>query len=303
LNFLAQQSSFFSEQSGTNALWVKIVIAAAIGFAFLVICLKLPVRMRRPVVATVTFIGGLYWVVFFFWPEPILRDAVRDEPANFVDSVGFFLSDANPIFANVANILAAFILGLGVYSLMLIHAKRVFKGHPDAFFSIVLLLAILIYVPFGYVDWYMRDHDKEAKLLLLENWGFWQYGRDFLFDGMFQVLDGAMFSMIAFFILSAAYRAFRIRSIESTILLATALIVMLTFMGVIVVKSDAIIESLSGQDPASFWNNFRASEIRDWLQNTLQQPGIRALDFGLGLGALALGLRLWLNLERRIGGS
>jgi hypothetical protein len=35
-----------------------------------------------------------------------------------------------------------------------------------------------------------------------------------------------------------------------------------------------------------------------WLRNTFQVPSIRGIDFGVGIGALAMGLRLWLSLER-----
>ncbi len=300
---LAQQLNFFNGENDSAGLWTKIIIATLIGIGLLVACLFAPARARRPIIASVTFVGGLYWVLYYFWPRPAFRDPVNDMPEGFVDTVGFYLADAAPIFGNLANILAAFILGLGVYSLVLIHFKRFLGGHKDRFFSLVLILAIASMGIFGYVDWYHREQDKEAKLLLMENWGFWQFGRDLLFDGLLQVLDGAMFSMIAFFILSAAYRAFRIRSVEATILLAAALIMMFSLMGALVVESDGIVDAMGGTDPASIWNNFRMSTIGNWIRNYLQTPGIRALDFGLGLGALALGLRLWLNLERQVGSA
>ena len=45
----------------------------------------------------------------------------------------------------------------------------------------------------------------------------------FLFSGGLTNLGSATFSMIAFYIASAAYRAFRIRSLEATLLMIAAL--------------------------------------------------------------------------------
>ena len=102
-----------------------------------------------------------------------------------------------------------------------------------------------------------------------------------------------MFSIIAFYILSAAYRAFRIRSVEATILLASALIMMLSLMGAVEYMWNGLFDH-SG----AFVANFQLTEIARWIRDTFQTPGIRALEFGIGLGALAMGLRLWLSLEK-----
>src|SRR5262249_52988207 len=116
--------------------------------------------------------------------------------------------------------------------------------------------------------------------------------------GQFQVMESAMFSIIAFFILSAAYRAFRIRSIEATILLAAALIMMLSLMGGLVHAWDGTVSNLAHWQPDSFWNNFKLTDGSNWIKSTLQTPAIRAIEFGVGIGALAMGLRLWLSLEK-----
>ncbi len=50
---------------------------------------------------------------------------------------------------------------------------------------------------------------------------------DYLFNNAFMPLSATMFSLLAFFIASAAYRAFIIRSFESNLLMITAVIVML----------------------------------------------------------------------------
>jgi len=173
----------------------------------------------------------------------------------------------------------------------------------DWFFNFVLFGSSLIMVFVGYLDWASRQGPNGPKLDDAANWMRINYAFDFFFQGALQQMDAAMFSIIAFFILSAAYRAFRIRSIEATVLLATALVVMLSLMGAVTNAWQGGIDHLAGapqnlhaQD--AFVQNFSLDTIRTWLTNTVQTPSIRGIDFGIGIGSLAMGLRLWLSLER-----
>lgn len=106
-------------------------------------------------------------------------------------------------------------------------------------------------------------------------------------------MDAAMFSLIGFFILSAAYRAFRVRSIEASILMATALVVLLMFVPIALMLTNSL-------DPNTFAGNFRIDSIGSWLLATINVPAIRAIDLGLGLGLLAMGLRIMLGLEKGV---
>ncbi|MEO7454260.1 MAG: hypothetical protein ABIV13_05805 [Fimbriimonadales bacterium] len=115
----------------------------------------------------------------------------------------------------------------------------------------------------------------------------------FLYQRGLLAMDAAMFSLIGFFILSAAYRAFRVRSIEASILMATALVVLLMFVPIALMLT-------SGLDPDSFAGNFRIDSVGSWLLSTINVPAIRAIDLGLGLGLLAMGLRIMLGLEKGV---
>lgn len=297
MNLLAQATApelnFWNGEFGSNGLWTKIIVALLIGFGLMIGCLFLPTKARRPIIATATFLAGAFWVLYYLWPQPHDKGP-QDIPNNFVESVGFWLSDANPIVGNFANILASFIIGLGIFSLVRVHLRRISRGTRDWPFSVLLLFAMVLMIVFGYWDWAM----KKANPDVATNWTWVQTTTDLMFDGLFQVMESAMFSIIAFFILSAAYRAFRIRSIEATILLAAALIMMLSLMGGLVHAWDGFVSNMSGWQTDSFLNNFKLTDSSNWIKSTLQTPAIRAIDFGVGIGALAMGLRLWLSLER-----
>lgn len=272
-------------------LFLASVIAFALSFA--------PTRARKPIVVSFTFVSGLFFVLYYLWPQPVSREAT-DLPRGSVEGFGFWLSDALPHVAKVANILTVFLLGLGIFSLMRIHLMRLFKKQKDWFFSLVLILSMGLMIGYGYADWNLRQfNDPEQKLELMENWAHANYGFDLLFNGLLQQMDAAMFSMIAFFILSAAYRAFRIRSVEATVLMASALIMILSIMGAFDTMFNGLINMLPGaSEPGSFWDNVRLTSVAEWIKAYLQVPSLRALEFGVGLGALAMGLRIWLGLEK-----
>lgn len=301
MNALA--ANFWSIEHGSNGLWMALAGVCVFGAMFILALQKAPVKMRLPVVGLFTFVAGAFWVLNYFWPKPFGREA-DDLPSGAVESVGFWLSDAAPVVGQFSNILTAFLLGLGVYSLVRIHILKIAKHQKDWSFSIVLFLGMFLMVAFGYWDWFNRlDPAAADKLQRQENWMWQQYARDLFFDGFLQQMDAAMFSIIAFYILSAAYRAFRVRSIEATIMLSSALIMLLSLMGAVVFQWDGAVESVTGSNKQVFLSNFTLTEIAQWIRNYLQAPSIRAVEFGIGISALAMGLRLWLSLERPGGGS
>lgn len=301
--FLAQATynpplTFWGAEPGSSRLFMMIGIALVLGFGAMALLLAAPTRLRRPVVATCTFLAGLFFVLAWLWPKAQGR-AADDLPLNQVEAVGFWIEDATTRIGTLATVISSFLLGLGVYSLLRIHLGRVIKMQKDWTFSVVLLVSMFAMTAAGYWNWYMvkfamKDTDFSNKA----NWIPATYVKDFLFDGILQKMDGAMFSVIAFYIMSAAYRAFRVRSVEATILLSTALIIMLSLLAVVDMASNTMITGMTGGDKNHFLANFTISEVAGFIRTAFQSPSIRAIDFGIGVGALAMGLRLWLSLER-----
>ncbi len=292
-----EYNPFWAKEPGNDALlWIFLTIG--VGIVGMLLLTRVPTRARRPIVWTFTFLSGAFYVIYYLWPMPIDRDA-REIPQGFVEQGGFFMKDALPRVADIANVLTFLLLCLGIFSLTKIHSARVVKKQKDWFFSVVLLVAMVVMVIVGYWDYILKEfNDPNALLTKAENWGTVNYAYDLLFDGLIQQMDAAMFSMIAFFILSAAFRAFRIRSVEATVMMASAILLMISLMGAVDYQWSELIKGWTGDDPAHMLNNLNLSQISGWVKNYLQIPSIRALEFGVGLGALAMGLRIWLGLER-----
>ena len=293
------QYNLWNAPSGTGELFLKMFIGLVIGIGLIFAFMAAPTQMRRPIVAAFTFLAGLFYVVLYFWPSPVNRGP-SDLPRDFVESVSFTLEDAVNVVVPITNILSAFLLGLGIYSLFRIHFRKVVHAQKDWGFSVVLLVSMFLMIVFGYWDWLTTRGPNEILMENQANWGFANYGRDLLFNGLLQQMDAGMFSIIAFFILSAAYRAFRVRSVEATILLITALIMMLSLMGAVTYFVASKV--LGDPAPNSMLYNFTLTSVASWIKDTFQTSSLRGIDFGVGIGALAMGLRLWLSLEKQ-GGS
>lgn len=295
-------------QNSTETMWkmnpgptlaIMIVVGLVLGTGLCIALSMVPTNWRKHIIFFFTFIAGLPYVAAYLWPTPVGADFTNDVPLNGVEKVGFFLNQALEPVGSITNILQGFLLGVGFYSLVRIHSTRARRKQENWGFSVVLLSCFVIMTIVGFLDWRTRAFmDPDGLLNVRDNWTFINYAQDFLFEGLYQQMDSAMFSMIAFFILSAAYRAFRIRSIEATVMMASALILMLNLMGALTYAQGDLVESLAKNSNNMFLLNLKWTELANWLRATMQIPAIRAIDFGVGIGALAMGLRLWLGLEK-----
>lgn len=291
--------SFWTLDPTKSPVLVYVLMTMLIGFAVVFALTKAPTQARKPITWVLTFVSGAVFVLFQYWPQPINFDKKTQLPANGVESVGSFLKDASGIFGTISQVLAAFMLGLGIFSILRIHGTKIAKQQRDWAFSVVLLIAMFSMIVFGFWDFHIRTALRTTDFDNPANWGPVNMTRDFLFEGLLQQMDAAMFSIIAFFILSAAYRAFRARSIEATILLGTALLVIISLMGAVASAWDQKVIDMAGTGSSSdLLLNLRITEIANWIKNTFQTPAITGIKFGIGLGTLSMALRIWLGLER-----
>ena len=249
-----------------------ILLFAVCSVAVLGLLMLLPQRIRRPIIRAITFLGGLYAAAEFFlptYPQP-----TADNP----EAIGNFLTPSVVPFGNFTNAILGWTVGLGVINLCQVHGKRIMKGAAGSFNSVAFFISLILMTCIGILQ---KIHPNPLNKNIY----------DVLFTGGLSNLDATMFSIVAFYIVSAAYRAFRIRSVEATLLLVTALIVMLGQI--------SVGQWLTNWLPMTgFWHNLHIEAIRSWILEVPNSAATRAIGFGLGIGLLAVALRIWLGLER-----
>ncbi|MFT7465131.1 MAG: hypothetical protein ACI9EF_003494 [Pseudohongiellaceae bacterium] len=219
--------------------------------------------MKREIPILLTVLCGLAITWSFFTQAPVAR-AVNSELLAWA-----------VIFFSVA-----FLLGIG--NLVRISLKQIASGHPDRAYKVVLLVVLLGYMAVGIAEihgWLspMATGTDPAGQAIMSDTVY----RDYIYYRIFQPLQSTMFSLLAFYIASAAFRAFRARSFEAVLLLMAGAIVML------------------GQVPLGDALTFDlASRWQDFLMKYINAAGQKAIIMGAAFGTLATGLRIVLGLER-----
>ena len=176
-------------------------------------------------------------------------------------------------------IISPFALVLAVVTLIQTHASRIRFRSEHWQYSIIVFIGMLamvsVGVPFG-------------ELNTTFVW---------LYDNVQVPMDATMFSLLAFFIASAAFRAFRARAFEATLLLITAMFVM---MGNIPV-GDLIWNSLMSWIPLpESWTapTDGASWFRQWILDVPNTAARRGIILGVSLGVISQSIRIILGIER-----
>ena len=201
--------------------------------------------MKTKLPVALTFVCGLFMLLEMFFDQPgvkVFKEYITD--------------------FGVA--LIAF-----TYILMLIDvAGREFKKlqdrkrHPDWPYGLVMLGGLALMLGFGLIG------GKEHPVFV------------WIFDYLYDPLQSTMFSLLAFFIASAAFRAFRARTVEAGILLVAAIFVMF------------------GRVPVGEWVHPIFVDIEEWIMNIPNLAAKRAILIGAAIGAIATALRVILGLER-----
>ncbi|HMO17993.1 MAG TPA: hypothetical protein PKA63_11930 [Oligoflexia bacterium] len=102
-----------------------------------------------------------------------------------------------------------------------------------------------------------------------------------IIHGLFYPLGLSMFSLLAFYIAYAAYRSFRVRSLEAAIMMCSAFIVLL------------------GQVPQGvMYLSEDLPYYRLWIMEYLSTPAFRAIYFSSAIAGLSLAVRMWLSLDK-----
>jgi uncharacterized membrane protein len=173
------------------------------------------------------------------------------------------------------RLIAAFALLIGIVSLMRSHYFKIRRQSAAWGYSIVLYISLL-------------------SMLILGFWKGIEAGTPFMwvFDNIQVPLTATTFSLTAFFICSAAYRAFIARSFEATLMLIAAIIIMIGRIPF----GEQISHALPNYIPGFV-------TVTSWILDIPGMAARRALMLGISLGGIATSLRIILGIERTYQGK
>jgi len=218
--------------------------------------------VKREVPLLITAVIGLFMILSFFVPHQWVS-----VPADFLQGS--------------AVILVAFGYVLGGANALRVNFDGISRRSPGWQYKVVLVVALLTTVTVGAIE-----------------------GREFLnpgmrskwiYDWIYSPMASTMFALLAFFIASAAFRAFRIRTVEAGLLAVAALIVMLGRVPLGDLLTDWLFQLkwLPGAP-----HTLHLSTFQEWIMDIPQNAAKRAIIIGAALGVMATGLRVILGIER-----
>jgi len=202
--------------------------------------------MKKTLPLLIVIIGGVIWLAWVFVPHRLIQDVFYGE---------FYLP--------WARAMAPFAMLLGVISLSMMHYGKIKRKAPKWQYSFFFFAGFIVTSLAGFIGGTQKG-------------GLYMW----IFENMQMPMSATMFSLLAFYMASAAYKAFRARSPEATVLLIAAIVVMLA------------------QVPFGVKISKYIPDISQWILDVPNLASKRGILLGVGLGSVATALKIMLGIER-----
>jgi hypothetical protein len=184
-------------------------------------------------------------------------------------------------------VLAGYALLLGIINVLQINFRKISRREQGWFFSAVLLVGLFVTGGAGVYGWITK-----------QGIGFAPDGSTtpfkYMADWFFQPLQSTIFSLLAFFMASAAFRAFRARNFEASVLLLAA--------GFVMLGRVPILEFLAAPFPPLHAPAAAAGKAlgtaTEWVMKTPNGAAQSGIIIGAALGAGSMAIRVILGIER-----
>ena len=261
-----------------------------------------------------------YFLVIFIGFLTLIGHFINYPPLNdFIDN------DATQWF----DIISGFAAFLGVINLLQLHLNKVANKRKHYQYSIITLFGFIIMIIFGFIyngsNVPMGPHLKEQGSAF-----YW------MFQNIYLPLGATMFALLAFFVASASYRAFKIRNFEATLLLVSGIFLMLgrvpvgqlipwwLSLEIYICLIFAITAGLFTNKKTLFYTLlismiifpiiilqlnlsqlavFKIPDLQEWIMDVPATAGSRAIMIGIALGTIAQSYRIITGRERSILGD
>ena len=175
------------------------------------------------------------------------------------------------MLAQWSRIIGGFAVLLGIYSLVRLHCTRMGRretGWGYSFFFFAGFLGMTFAALHNGGQWFWNDASSMPPVY---RW---------LYVHMFTAMGATMFSVLGFFIASAAYRTFRAKTVSAAILLSVAIVVML------------------GRAPLGGLITHYIPDVAEWIMMVPNTAAKRAVMFGVCFGVVATSFKIIFGIER-----
>ena len=266
---------------------------------------------KRQIPILIVAVVGAITLFGWFIDQPNIQSFVDDDATQWYD------------------ILASFAIILGALNLKKLQIQKVARKKKGWPYSLIAIGGFIFAITAGFI---VKGVDDSVAV-----WGahVTTEGTVFkwMFDYMFTPMSATMFSLLAFFVASASYRAFRIRNFEATLLLVAGIIIMIgrvpigslisswfvmyilvlalgiyvnfwkknkmiTFgvvgIGLAIVTIAGMMTGWPLDKPGVFY----LPVIQEWIYFYPNVAGARAIMIGIGLGIFATSIRYILGIEK-----
>jgi hypothetical protein len=223
-------------------------------------------KRQWPIIVAFTM-GILMWARYYIPTEQSL--SIQDE------------------FARWDRVIIGFSALLGILSLMHHHYSKIKFKRPGFAYSFITLgamavMALAVLLPVRFPGFAGMQNSPDG-------FHIW------MFNYLFVPMQSTMFSILAFYMASAAFRSFRARSMEATVLLITACVVMI---GRVPVGDWLALNMPHFTVGASSYSILDFPKITEWLLNVPNAGVYRGIGLGLILSQIAISVRIIFGIER-----
>jgi hypothetical protein len=221
--------------------------------------------VKRTLPALIAFVVGFFFALQYYIPHPISQQAL-------VSTAKWY------------TIIAAFVFVLGMMSVAQNHARKIQIRGAGWGYSVVLFIAMIVTFVVGAICGGKTEPPPGTEAPLYGTAFGWIYK-----NGM-EALSTTMFATLAFYVASAAFRAFRAKTLGAFLLLFFALVLLFGKAVVGIAMWDATI--------GTFHDALHMDTIVEWIMGTLNMSARRAILMGVALGMIAVSLKIILGIER-----
>ncbi len=185
--------------------------------------------------------------------------------------------DYTELVSQWENIVYAFAFLLGLISLFYSHYNKIARKADGWGYSIFVFVGFLAMVIPAYISGGKQGSETGITLL---GWSF-RY--------IYNALSSTMFAVLAFYIVSTAYRSFRIKSKQAFVLFVAAFILILGKVPL----GQIIWDSVLG------WTKCGVSDVIEWIMSVPAVAGKRGIMIGISIGAIVTSFKIIFGIEKQ----